>query len=136
MDYFKSLDWETAKKYATERFMIIFTLNEKSFTSTPATITQINITQKDQNENIPKHLFVSIILHQSQTAHRFFIRKISKYLYTMLRDQEDDVYVASDVGIKMLKQDDSSEVIFSSSLKTAYRKINRELFKPFLHSRI
>jgi len=133
--YFKSFEWETYKQYAKEKFQIIFTLAEKIPTLTPKTTTQLTFPNKNHqnNKKTPRHIFLTILLIPSQTTHRFLIKKPSTYLCKMLDEEKDNIYVASEVGIKLLKKERSEEfeVIFSSTLKTSYRKIDESIFDRF-----
>ena len=135
MQYFKSFDWETYKPYAKEKFQIIFTLSEKDRICTPNTTTQLKLSNKPTQNNLkaPRHIFLTIILCPSKTTHSFLIKKPSSYLCQMLDEEKDNLYVASEVGIKLLekKKEKEWEIIFSSTLKTSYRKIDQELFDRF-----
>jgi len=134
---FKAFDWETYKVYAKEKFQITFTLAEKDITSTPKTVTQANpsdwTTQK--SNKVPRHLFLTVILNHSRTTHRFLIKKPSQYLCQMMAEEPNNIYIASEVGIKLLHRRDGFEVIFVSTLKTAYRKIDKYIYENFLSTK-
>lgn len=130
---FQTFDWELYKKHAQGKFLIIFTLENKDFTMTPSTTTQLKMTQKgtQKDKGPPKHLFVTMTLCHSKTTHRFLIKRCSKYLYKMFNEERNDIYVATEVSMKLLHKGNDFEIIFASTLKTAYRKITEDIYSKF-----
>jgi len=134
---FKAFDWDTYKIYAKEKFQITFTLAEKDITSTPRTATQANLSDytTQKSKNAPRHLFLTVVLNHSRSTHRFLIKKPSTYLCQMMAEEPNNIYIASEVGIKLLHRKDGFEVIFVSTLKTAYRKIDKYIYDNFLSAK-